>query len=223
MRIRSLTPTIAIAISCAALPHIVVAQNIGTLIGANIATISEADKGIGEVFGSALNTKKRIGLKGGFYLKIPLAGMFSLEPELLYAQNGVTYTTTAGASESFDVNLGYIEVPVLLRVDMLPKSHIHPILMAGGSGARRVQCKFDAASGASTIKEDCNANGESEDPVKKSDYSVIGAAGLAGNLGGISASLQLRFSQGLSSISTDETDATKPKNRAMSVLLGFTF
>lgn len=221
MRIRTLAS--AIAISYIAIPHSVSAQSIGTLIGANISTISEADQGIGAVVGGALNKKKRVGLKAGFYLKIPLAGIFSLEPELLYAQNGVTYEATSPSAESFSVDLGYIEVPVLLRVDIAPKSRIHPILMAGGSAAARVQCKFDAASGASTVKQDCNAGGDEADPLKKTDFSVIGGAGLAGNLGGLSASLQLRLSQGISSIATDATDTTKPKNRALSVLLGFTF
>ena len=142
MRIQPLIAPIAIAIGCAAIPRHAFAQNIGTLIGANISTISEANKGVSDVFGSALNKKKRVGLKGGFYLKIPLAGMFSLEPELLYAQNGFTYEPTAPSGENFSVDLGYIEVPVLLRVDISPKSHLHPMLLIGGSGAARVQCKF---------------------------------------------------------------------------------
>ncbi|MEP6835693.1 MAG: outer membrane beta-barrel protein [Gemmatimonas sp.] len=222
MRIRSLVP--AIAISCVAIPLSVSAQSIGTLIGANISTISEAGNGVDDLFGSALNKKKKLGLKAGFYLKIPIAGGVSLEPELLYAQNGVTYQTTGAVEkESFDVDFGYVEVPVLLRIDIAHKSHIHPILLAGGSGARRVQCSFDAASGASTVKQDCNKDGDANDPVKKNDYSVIGGAGLAGQLAGFSASLQLRVSQGLTSIAKDDSEASKPKNRALSVLLGFTF
>lgn len=223
MRIRPLAVTTALVIGGAALPNRTSAQAIGTLIGTNISTISDTEQGVSEVAGAALNKKKRIGLKAGFYLRIPLAGMFSLEPELLYTQNGVTYEATSPISETFAVDLGYVEVPVLLRVDLMPKAKLHPFLMAGGSGARRVQCKFDQASGASTVKEDCNANGEDEDPLKKMDYSAIGAAGIAGQLGGISASLQLRVTQGLTTISNDELETSKPKNRALSVLLGFKF
>ncbi|MEO7363205.1 MAG: hypothetical protein ABI120_22925, partial [Gemmatimonadaceae bacterium] len=84
-------------------------------------------------------------------------------------------------------------------------------------------CKLGASSSASTLSQDCNANGESKDPFKKSDYSIVGGAGLAAQLGGVTASLQLRVSQGLSSIATTDTETTKPKNRALSVLFGFTF
>jgi len=224
MRIRPFTATIAIAISCAAIPpHSLSGQTIGTLLGANIATITDADKGIADAVGGAFDKKKRVGLKAGLYLRIPLAGMFSLEPEVFYAQNGVRIESPTGSLETLDVDLGYVEVPVLLRLDIAGKSPVHPILLAGGSGAYRVQCKLGASSSASTISQDCNANGESQDPFKKSDYSVIGGAGLAAQLGGVTASLQLRVSQGLSNIATDETTASKPKNRALSVLFGFTF
>ena len=224
MRILPLTATIAIAISCSALSHSVSGQTIGTLIGANIATISNADRGIASVVGGAFDKKKRVGLKAGVYLTIPLAGMFSLQPEVFYAQNGVRIESPAGTNlGSFDVDLGYVEVPLLLRIDVAAKSPIHPILLAGASGAYRVQCKLSASTSVSTLAQDCNANSGSNDPFKKSDYSVVGGAGLAAKLGGVAASLQLRFSQGLTSIASADTDTTKPKNRALSVLLGFTF
>ncbi|MEO7995910.1 MAG: porin family protein [Gemmatimonadaceae bacterium] len=224
MRIRPLGSAIAIAISCATIPSTASAQSIGTLIGANIASISNIGEGVSDVTGGLFNSKKRIGLKGGFFLKIPIAGMVSLEPELLYAQNGVRVESTVSGDESFDVDLGYVEIPVLMRIDVARTKHLHPILMAGGSAAYRVQCKFGASSSGSTVAQDCGATGGADDPFKKNDYSVVGGAGLAAGLGGFGASLQVRYSQGVSNIAKDDLDTTnKPKNKAFSVLLGFIF
>lgn len=224
MRLRPLGSAIAIAIGCATISTTAIGQGFGTLIGANIASISNVDKGVSSVTGALFNSKKRVGLKAGIFLKIPIAGMFSLEPEALYAQNGVRIESTVSGAEAVDVDLGYVEIPVLLRVDIARQSHIHPIVMAGGSAAYRVQCKFGEASSTSTVAQDCGATGGADDPFKKNDYSVVGGAGLAAGLGGFGASLQVRYTHGLSNIAVDETDTTKPpKNRAFSVLLGFTF
>ena len=223
MRTRPLTATIAIALGCVALPHAVSGQTIGTLIGANISSISDVDKGISNVVGGVFSQKKKVGLKAGLYLRIPLAGMFSLEPEVFYAQNGITFDSSAGSAGSIDVDLGYVEVPVLLRIDVKRKSHVHPFLLGGASGAYRVQCKLSASSSTSTLPKDCGATGGADDPFKKSDYSAVGGAGLVAQLGGISASLQLRLSQGITTVVSSETGTAKPKNRALSVLLGFTF
>jgi len=226
MRIQALITATVVAF--AAMPTVVSGQTpsgvtFGTLIGANIATISDADKGFGEVVGAAFDKKKRIGLKAGVFLKIPLAGMLSLQPELHYAQSGVRIESAAGNVASFDVDLGYVEVPVLLRLDVGGSSAIHPMLLVGASGARRVQCNFSLTTASTSIEQQCDADGATADELKKSDYSVVGGAGLAGNLGGRTISLQLRYSLGLASIASENTDGVKPKNRALAVLLGLGF
>ena len=224
MHIRPLAFTILVAISSVTISSTVSGQGFGTLIGANIASISNVGEGVSSVTGAVFNSKKRVGLKGGIFLKIPIAGMFSLEPEALYVQNGVRFESTASGAESIDVDLGYVEIPVLLRVDVARHSHVHPFLMGGGSAAYRVQCKFGESSSTSTIAQDCGKTGAADDPFKKKDYSAIGSAGLTAGLGGFGASLQLRYSYGLSNISADESDSSKPpKNRAFAVLLGLTF
>lgn len=220
----------AAAAAIAVIPGVVSGQmggasrvTFGTLLGANIATISEADEGIGDVVGGAFDKKKRIGLKAGVFLKIPLAGMLSLQPEVHYVQSGVRIEASAGDVSSFGVDLGYVEVPVLLRLDIGRSSPIHPILLVGASAARRVQCKLSVTAVSTSLAEECDADGEAADDFKKSDFGLVGGAGLAANLGGRSVSLQLRYSHGLANIATEDTDGIKPKNRALAVLLGIGF
>ncbi|MEP6765126.1 MAG: porin family protein [Gemmatimonadaceae bacterium] len=196
----------------------------GILIGTNIATISDADQGIGDLVGASFDKKKRIGLDAGVFVQIPLGGMLSLQPEVHYAQNGVSITSSTGAVSSLDLKIDYLEIPVLLRLDAGgADAAVHPILLAGASGAYRLKCSLSGTGGGTSVSTDCNAGTDSEDPFKKSDFSLVGGAGLAFTSMGHSLSLQARYTHGLSSIATTSTAASNPKNRALSILLGIGF
>lgn len=194
----------------------------GILLGTNIATISEADKGIAAAVGGAFDKKKRIGLNAGVFVKIPLAGMVSLQPEAHYAQNGVSIESSTGTLNKLDVKIDYVEIPVLLRLDVGP-GLLHPVFMAGASAAYRIKCQLFASAGTASLTRDCKVDAASEDTFKKSDFSLVGGAGLATTAMGRSYSLQLRYTHGLTDIANNSTDKTKAKNRALSILLGIGF
>lgn len=198
----------------------------GALIGTNFSTISEADKATRAVVGAAFDRKKRVGLKAGVFLNIPLAGAVSLQPEAHYSQQGVTYESTiSAAAPKASVKIDYVEVPVLLRIDLGPKaSMIHPILFGGASGAFRISCNVTSTSGSTSLTKACSENttSTSKDPLKKYDASAIAGAGLAVNAMGRAYALTLRYTQGLSNISTDNSGSS-PKNASFSVQLGLGF
>ncbi|MDQ6611781.1 MAG: PorT family protein [Gemmatimonadota bacterium] len=230
MRIRSLFIS---AGACSLMASVSSAQtamarpSFGILLGTNIATVSDADKGFDNTNGVPVNKKQRIGLNVGVFARIPLAGMVSLQPEVHYAQNGVTLEATGGEVGKLDLHIDYVEVPVLLRLDIPTGSSIHPILLAGASAAYRVKCQLSGGASGATASFDCESNpgssSTSVDPFKKSDFSVVGGAGLALTSMGRSISLQARYTLGLQTIATDTADGIKPKNRALSILLGIGF
>jgi len=195
----------------------------GILIGSNLSSISDADRGVRDVFGAAFDTKRRVGLNAGIYASIPLAGAFALQPEAHYSQQGVTYESTlSGNSAKFGLKVDYVEVPVLLRIDVGNKaSHLHPILLLGASGAFRISCSTSATSGSSTFSQQCSENttSTSPDPIKKYDVAAIGGAGLSLSALGRSYALTVRYSQGLSNISTQSNSNISPKNSVLSVQL----
>lgn len=228
MRIRH--TALAVAAFGVLLPAAVFAQtgnarpSFGILIGTNIATISDADQGIGDLVGGSFNKKYRVGLNAGVFMKIPLGGMLSLQPEVHYAQNGVSITSSAGSVSSIDLKLDYVEVPVLLRLDAGGAgAAVHPILLAGASAAYRIKCSLSGTGGGTSVSQQCDSGTSSEDPFKKSDFSLVGGAGIAFASMGHSLSLQARYTHGLSSIATNNTDTSNPKNRAFAVLLGIGF
>lgn len=196
----------------------------GILIGTNIATISDADQGIGDVVGAAFDKKKRMGLNGGVFMKVPLSGMLSLQPEVHYAQNGVSITSSTGDVNTIDLKLDYLEIPVLLRLDVKGSgAAVHPILLAGASGAYRLRCAVSANADGTSLSQRCDAASDSEDPFKKSDFSLVGGAGIGFTSMGRTLSLQVRYTHGLTNLASTDSDTTKPKNRALGILLGIGF
>ncbi|MEP6778847.1 MAG: porin family protein [Gemmatimonadaceae bacterium] len=216
---------LAAAAACVIMPSVSQAQfkrpSIGVLLGTNFATISDADRAIADVAGENFTKSYRAGLNAGVFVNIPFSEMFSLQPEIHFAQNGVKIKGGASTIDNIDISLGYVEVPLLLRLDLGHKSStIRPLFVAGASMSYRVQCKLSANAGGATLTNNCNADNGSTDPFKKSDYSAIGGAGFALTTGGRSVSLQIRYTQGLQDILTTKADNATPKNSAIGILLG---
>ncbi len=203
----------------------------GILIGSNLSSVSETFQAVKSVVGAAYNTKRRVGLNAGVYANIPLPGAFSLQPEAHYSQKGVSYEVTnlnaQTTSATVGLKLDYVEVPVLLKIDIGSKaSSIHPILFVGASGAFRITCNIDVSSNISSLNSSkaCteNTTSTSKDPIEKYDVSAVGGAGLSVSALGRSYALTLRYVQGLSKISTD-AGGSSPKNTVFSVQLGIGF
>jgi hypothetical protein len=216
----ALTPSTARAqVGGAAASH----TSFGILIGSNLSSISDADRGVRDVLGAAFDTKRRVGLNAGIYASIPLFGAVALQPEAHYSQQGVTYESTiSGSSAKLGLKVDYVDVPVLIRVDVGNRaSHLHPILLLGASGAFRISCSTSATSGSSTFSQQCSENttSTSTDPIKKYDVAAIGGAGLSLSALGRSYALTVRYSRGLSNISTQSGSNISPKNSVLSLQL----
>jgi hypothetical protein len=164
------------------------------------------------------------GFAGGLSLTVPLTRTVSLAPEILYAMKGTTDKLyTAGADvvpqETGTSKIGYIELPVLLRVSFGAGS-LRPFVMAGPEVAFRVSCSF-AISGTDpffTGTYKCrNGTYLVESGVKSIDMGAMIGAGLStGRL-----SISVRDDIGLSNSSTDPYGAYS-KNRAIMAVVGIT-
>ena len=87
---------------------------------------------------------------GGLVAKINLLKGISVQPELLYFTQGATYKT---AAKEFKNEMGYITIPVMLKIPLLPSLSFELDPQAGS--LLREKNKFDANK-ASTL--DFNAN-----------------------------------------------------------------
>jgi hypothetical protein len=206
----------------------------GALLGASIATISDADfAGETGVDGGTVEAKRRIGFQLGAYLTYPLSANMSLEPELHYIQKGTTVqanvTDIQGVGSvqgEVAIRLAYVEVPLLVRVDMGGRT-LRPFFVAGPSVAYRLSCTVDVAAAGLSFGTDCDQNDNdpttTDDPFRKVDVGGIIGLGVASTRVGHSLSAQVRYSRGLVSIARESSNNMSPRNTGFSILFGFGF
>lgn len=202
----------------------------GALLGASITSISDLNLiGEDEVGNVVSTSKSRTGLQLGAYLRYPLSASWSVQPELHYVKKGadVEYSVAdASGTQAITtvVELAYVEVPVLLRYDFSGGAGMRPFIVGGPSVALRTTCtigiaEFNASSDCADVEDDI---GNAEDPIKKTDFGVMGGIGVEGVFGKRSLSAQVRYSQGLVTIAK-ESGNLSPRNRGISILFGIGF
>jgi len=103
----------------------------------------------------AEDARVQYGFAAGGFATLDLGRYVALQPELLYAQKGVRFTGPGGSSS---ILLGYLEVPLLLKL-RLPASRgfsgVSPHVFGGASIGYRVDCRITLASGTSSISQTC--------------------------------------------------------------------
>jgi hypothetical protein len=162
-----------VAAACAALlaPPLRGQTTIGIKGGLSYATLSN----------KAPNFDARTGFAAGLALDTR-AGAIGLQPEVLYVQKGLS---NDGAPSASAPKLGYLEVPVLLKLT-IPSPGIQPMAYAGPSVSFRLSCAVgDAACPSGTVKS--------------TDWGVVLGAGLrlGGNHG---LTVEGRYTWGLQDI-----------------------
>jgi hypothetical protein len=150
----------------------------------------------------------------GIFFSLGL-GPLAIQPEVLYVRMGAEYEVDEnnGLTWQFD----YIQVPVLLKLNIIPAGPIRPFIYAGGYGAYLLKAKgimtVDGVSEATDITAE----------YQKYDYGVVGGAGLTFKLPGIAISVEGRYNYGLKNILVDPAAGDSLKNTSMMALVGIGF
>jgi hypothetical protein len=171
------------------------------------------------------------GFLGGTFLTWPLADGFALQPEIVFAQKGVT-TLDAQATGlvSTDIRVSYVEVPVLLRWSG-PRmgGGITPYLLAGPEVSVRAGCDVvvgglagnftcaDVGSGPkNAVCPACADVGRVRNGVESSDFGAIAGAGIDFRIGARRYTMSVRYDYGMHNV-VKNNDA---KNRTLGVVAG---
>lgn len=131
----------------------------GLKLGLGFASINTDYQELDDFFDS------RVGFSGGAFLTYSLSPQFAVQPEVLYVSKGAEkdlfFFTAYWSSD-------YIEVPVLLKFDLMPMGPAHPNLFAGpamsfllGSEIGALGVSYDVADG-----------------MKSTDFGVVFGAGI---------------------------------------------
>jgi len=136
-------------------------------------------------------------------------GFISIQPEVLYVRMGGKFTPG-----DFEFRFNYIQVPVLLKLNVVPAGPVRPFIAAGGYGAYLIKAEGVIGGG---LPEDLTGNYE------RYDYGIVGGAGIAFKLPGITLSVEGRYNYGLMNILKDPAAGDSSKNRSLMALVGLGF
>lgn len=149
---------------------------------------------------SDTNFDTRSGFHLGAYYSIG-AAFLKVEPGIQYAQKG--YKTTDMSGDAVDEQLGYVDVPVLVRLDILPILNV----FAGPQVSILASRNFTRGTASST------------DTGPVAGYDVAGVFGAQVKLP-LNLNLQASYDMGLKSLNYFDTDV---KNRVFKVSVGYSF
>jgi len=152
---------------------------------------------------------------GGLYFNLGL-GFVSIQPEILYVRNGGRYELDP--DNYLEFRFEYVQVPVLLKINIVPAGPIRPFLCAGGYGAYLFKATgIIVEAGVELPRADLI------DDYQKLDYGVVGGAGLTFKLPGIALTVEGRYNYGLRNLLIDPAAGESMKNSSLMALVGIGF
>jgi hypothetical protein len=187
-------------------------RRFGFTAGVNSSNLGGADLG---------DQSRRTGFTAGGLFILPVGPEFAIEPEFLYTTKGAVSNENqpSGVKATSTLKMNYVEVPVLLRLDVSPSGDVRPFLYGGPAIAFKASCNVEGTSQGVSISSTCDAFEVQGAKVNTVDYGLIGGGGVAFNVGGRALSIGARYDHSLRKISSD----SDVKHRVISVLATFEF
>ncbi len=165
----------------------------------------------------------RVAPCGGFFISIPIAGLVTVQPELLYMMKGWGVSGDLfGMPVELDVKVDYIEVPVLAKFNIFNALAVKPVVYAGPYLGFNTSSKVKGTLGS------YSAEAEFEDvfgKINDSDAGFVIGAGIDFNFALKTVTIDARYTHGLSKVYepfAGGEDAAM-KNRTFAVMAGITF
>jgi hypothetical protein len=149
---------------------------------------------------------------GGVYFSMGL-GLFSIQPEILYVRQGGRMEVLP---DWMEYRVDYIQVPVLLKVHVIP-GPISPMIYGGPYGAYRLRARGVAFIGGVSETTDL------KDQIKTTDYGVVFGGGIDFRLPVIKLSAEVRYNLGLANVAVNPDPGMSVKTKCLMVLVGIGF
>ena len=181
---------------------------IGALGGVNFANISTDDPDLAD-------TESLTGFQGGVFVSFGVGPRVEIRPELLYSGKG--FRLIDGADEA-DLEINYIEIPVLVRVNLAPEGQVQPVIFAGPAVSFEASCEVEGTVEGFDVEADCD-DPEIELLRKSTDVSVLLGAGLDFDVGGAVILVEGTYDIGLRALEDDDSDGNT-KSRVFALRAG---
>ncbi|HUG39805.1 MAG TPA: porin family protein [Longimicrobiales bacterium] len=183
----------------------------GVKAGANLATLAGAD-----------DSGSLTGLTAGAYLGFGIGDRLAVQLEALYSVRGGTGLTIGAnaldpAAAPSDVQLSYVEVPLLLRAGY-PGERLLASLFLGPYVGFLLSCRLTQPDGA---EGDCDDEARASwfSP-RGTEYGLVVGGGLDWAIGESTIFVDLRYALGLTPIQAGD-DAMDLRNQGLTIAGGF--
>jgi Outer membrane protein beta-barrel domain len=163
---------------------------------------------------------RRNGAVAGAYFRLPLNHWLTVQQGIRIASRGgaTTVTDTSPTPLRLDLDLVYLDFPLVFRARGPALAGARLILLGGGGPAVRIGCNGELfRNGVSELRAACTQITAAT--FRAWDFFVVGGAGIGIPIEQSELALEGRLSQGLRSVS----DAADLKNRSIDVLLSIPF
>jgi hypothetical protein len=151
------------------------------------------------------------------FATVRMVDELSFQAELLYIRKGGRVVMTwRDAPVSGTVHIDYVELPLMLRVDLPRNRRLSAHGALGPSAALRVACGFAPADAAATSPGCTAANGTA---VRRFDFNLVGLAGVDMKLSRATIVLEARYHVGLGTID-DVTPSRERSTQTMAFQAG---
>lgn len=184
-------------------------------------------------FGSGAEGASSRGSLGlGASAALASVGPVILVAEAYYRQKGARsvaeFNQQVFEEGAAEIGLDYVEIPVLLRVN-LPTvgERFVPYVNGGPAFAWKIDCGIRFQGETGTAEQDCDdlQEGNFEETLRSYEQGLVLGGGVdIAVLGGIGAiNIDARMTRGLSRINETAQGGAEVRNRAFSVMLGYSF
>jgi len=193
----------------------------GAKIGLNFATVSGSDA-------SAIFPGKgtKTGLVVGAFMTYNFIPLLSIQPELLYSMKGTKGSGTEyieangffyNASYTYTQTLNYIEVPVLLKLNLPlgPEVPVKASVYAGPDFAFDVVSSLDAT--AQVMGSSASSTQDTKSMTNSFDFNLAFGGGVGYDLGPTTLGLELRYTLGTGTV--DNSGQSIFKNGVFAIMV----
>jgi hypothetical protein len=114
-----------------------------------------------------VDEKNRLGFAVGGQAIVPINDMFSFRPEVLFAMKGAFNEASTGSGE-FEINFSYIDVPLLLQVNIPMEGVVNPNIFIGPT----LSYILSAKAKTSGFPGEADTDEDIKDDLKSLDYGI---------------------------------------------------
>jgi hypothetical protein len=164
--------------------------------------------------GAETGLTSQVGFSAGGFLILNLAGVFSIQPEILFTQKGAEFESGANY---YEYHYSYVEVPILLKLTLANENAaIRPSIYAGPFVGFKASAKLETY----LDPDQEESKEENLHSVRSIDAGFVVGAGADFRIGPGSILLDLRY--GMSLLSAATTGA-KITHSVIYAFLGYSF